>query len=168
MKKPDTFLAAFDLINGEPDPDNARLLLERYCHAFDNQEEIPYELFLYLRNSFRRYLDKEVNKMDVALGLLKKKGRPKADSQVRINMATEVLRSRLQGKSHQDALYNASEKLKCCETTVGEAWAAWKQTAIIQIRMERPTDKYPWTKEEIERVDKIFSKESWYRKTSET
>ena len=82
--KPDIFLAAFDLINGEPDQDNAHLLLEYFCNAFDNQEEIPYELFLYLRNSFRRYLDKEVNKMDVALGLLKKKGRPNADSQARI------------------------------------------------------------------------------------
>ena len=148
---------------GTADPINADLLLECFCNSFDNQEKIPKELLRYLRNAFKAYINQE-KKIDVALGISRKKGRPKADPEKRIKMATEVLRLRLQDITHQAALEEISENFHCSQTIIGEAWAEYQFFAISHLARERSNDKYPWTLLEIERMNKMFSDRVWYIK----
>lgn len=152
---------AWNIREGEASPDDANSLLECFCNAVDNKETIPPELLNHLRDAFRTFLSKEKS-IEVALGITRKKGRPKADSEVKVQMATEILRCRLDGTSHQDALTSVADAFGWGETIVGEAWAKWQQDAIIMLRLERSLENYPWTPGEVRRLDEIFGNKSWY------
>ena len=161
------FSIAWDIRDGNANPADARRLLEKFCNDFDKgmfrtgMNEQDY-LLRHIRDSFCDYLDNEKKTIEAALGLVKKKGRPKADEQVRMKMAAEVLRYRMGGGSHQDALTEVSKTFCWGETIVGEAWAAWQFEAIIVLRCERPLDEFPWTPDEIKKMDEIFGDKPWY------
>ena len=108
--------------------------------------------------------------IESALGLRRKKGRPKADERLRIEMAAEVLRQRLAGVSHQEALEEVSCVFGWGTTTVGEAWANHKfgalECLLVERRLEQAKnhsapillDGNPWTEEEKDRMVKMFKK----------
>lgn len=157
---------AWDIREGKANPSDARRLLEKFCNEFDrgmfNSGMYTQDYLLrHLRDAFRAYLDKEKT-IEAALGLVKKTGRPKADEQVRMQMAAEVLRCRINGMSHQDALSEVSTNFGWGETIVAEAWAAWQPEAIYRLRNERPRDESPWTLTEIQKMDEIFGDKPWY------
>ena len=77
----------------------------------------------------------------------------KTESQ--IALAKEVLRSRLNGESHINAVANACVNFNRERTVVGEAWTRHKYDAISELRYERGWDK-TWTPEDAQRLDKIF------------
>lgn len=153
---------AWDIREGVASPEDARRLLECFCNAFDDRESFPPELLHHLRDAFRAFLDGEKT-IEAALGIARKTGRPKADPEMRGQMATEILRLRLfDGVSHQDALAIVSERFGWGETIVAEAWREHQQDAIVMIRLERALESYPWTPEEVQRLDEIFADKSWY------
>ena len=57
-------------------------------------------------------------------------------------LAKEVLRLRLKEMNHQDALNEVAKKFYSSASVVGEAWAEYKQDAVISLRQERPQDTY--------------------------
>lgn len=152
---------AWDIREGEASPEDARSLLECFCNAFDDKESIPPELLRHLRDAFSTFLKGEKS-IEAALGIARKTGRPKADAEIRAQMAREILRLRLGGTSHQNALAAVSERFGWGETIVAEAWKCHQQDAIALIRMERHLESYPWTPEEVTRLDEIFADKSWY------
>jgi hypothetical protein len=157
----------FDVQAGEANPDDARRLLAHFCNCIDKGERIHPRLLRHLRDSFRAYLD-DRRTLESALGLVKKKGRPKADENTRIQMAAEVLRRRLGGMSHQDALCEVALMYeKKSESIIGEAWAEWAEYGLHLLRLERPQKEYPWLPEEVERLIEIFGNKSWLIKPGE-
>jgi hypothetical protein len=157
---------AWDVREGKANPVEANLLLEKFCNEFDsgmfNSGNLTQDYLLrHLRDAFRAYLNKGKT-IESALGLVKKKGRPKADEQVRMQMAAEVLRHRMAGVSHQEALSNVSARFGWGETIIAEAWVAWQFEAIILLRIERTGDDFPWTSTEIQKLDEIFGGKPWY------
>ncbi len=162
----DIWHVAWDVREGKADPVKASLLLEKFCNEFDsgmfNSGNLTQDYLLrHLRDAFRAYLNKEKT-IASALGLVKKAGRPKADEQDRMQMAAEVLRKRMAGKSHQVALFEVSAILSCGETIIAEAWAAWQLEAIDLLRLERTGNDFPWTPTEIQKLDEIFGGKPWY------
>ena len=79
-------------------------------------------------------------------------------------MAVEILRLRHQGRTHQDALANVSDKFGWSQTIIGEAWAKYQCYAISYLAIERPRNEYPWTQSEVDKLDEMFSNKSWYLK----
>lgn len=156
---------AWDVIEGTAEKSNAEALLALFCDCVDNRQPVPRDLAVHLRDSFRRYLADEKT-IGAALGLAKKKGRPMADQELPIKMATEVLRLRMKKVSHEGALANVSGKFRCGVTAVSDAWRKHQQDAIISIRLERHLDKFPWTAREMDMLDSIFAGKSWYITTS--
>ena|SRR3569833_302148 len=152
---------AWDIREGVASPEDARRLLECFCNTFDDRESFPPELLHHLRDAFRAFLDGDKT-IDAALGIARKTGRPKAAPEIRMQMATEILRLRLDGTSHQEALATVSERFGWGETIVAEAWRAHQLDAIVMIRMERHLESYPWTPDEVARLDEIFANKSWY------
>lgn len=151
------FSITCDVNDGTADKADAEKLLAQFCAYVDNQQPLPRDLAVHLRDAFRRYLGGEKT-IDSALGLVKKKGRPAANEDEQTLMATEVLRRRFLGTSHQDALSFVAEKLNCAESTVGEAWKKHKLDAWIVFRMERNPDESPWSEDELNRLVKIIEK----------
>lgn len=156
---------AWDVIDGKADKADAENLLALFCDCVDNRQPVPRDLAVHLRDSFRRYLAGEKT-IGAALGLAKKKGRPKADQELPIKMATEVLRLRMRKTIHEGALANVAGKFECGVTAVSDAWRKHSQDAIISIRLERHLDKFPWTAREMAMLDSIFVGKSWYIGTS--
>ncbi len=152
---------AWDIREGVASPEDARRLLECFCNVFDGKESFPPELLHHLRDAFRAFLDGEKT-IEAALGIARKKGRPKADPEMRGQMATEILRLRLDGTSHQEALATVSEQFGWGETIVADAWREHQLDAIVMIRLERHLETSPWTPEEVQRLDEIFAGKSWY------
>ena len=66
--------------------------------------------------------------------------------------------ARLDGASHEGAVFEASEKFHRESSVIGEAWAAHKQDALLSVRVERGFDKDPWTEWEKRLLSEIFSK----------
>src|SRR3569833_4679747 len=75
-----------------------------------------------------------------------------------MRMATEILRLRMSGVSHQEALAQVSEQLACGISVLGEAWSSYKHYAVVLLRKERPLERYPWTDQEAHRLREIFDR----------
>lgn len=150
---------AWEIRDGEADPEDARRLLELFCECRDGS--CPPELIQHLRSAFSAYLEGR-RTIESALGLARRKGRPKADADMRQRMAAEILRYRLAGMSHQECLARVSEKFGWGETIVGEAWRDNQQNALIILRLERALNEYPWTASEVERLNEIFASAQWF------
>jgi len=157
LTQADIIQIAFEIREQTAEPEDARRLLSQFCDFYDRNEAIPHELIMHFRDSFRVHLAGE-QKLESALGLKRKKARPKADPKLRTVMATELLRLRLMKMSHQDALQEVSEKLGGGVSVIGEAWNAHKQDALICLRLERTLDASAWTPDEITRLTEIYGK----------
>jgi hypothetical protein len=178
---------AFAARDGEASKDDARTLLELFCECVEQGQisaRVPVadRLLEHVREAFRAYLDGQrvgnrgrteiapgvfgipeikIGSIGAALGLIRKRGSPKrADEQMRMQMAAEVLHHRLNGMSHQEALAAANEELRIGVTTISEAWAAYKSSALHLVRIDRGT--HDFTKLEKERLCEIFLNEEWF------
>jgi len=160
LTQADIIQIAFEIREQTAEPEDAIRLLQHFCNLVDRNKTIPDPLHKHLRDSFRIYLAGE-QKLESALGLKRKRARPKADPKIRTVMATELLRLRLIKVSHQDALNEVSEKFGWGVSVIGEAWNAHKQDALICLRLERTQDASAWTPDEITRLTEIFGKEPW-------
>jgi hypothetical protein len=94
-------------------------------------------LLLYLRDSIRRYQDNEERRMESAFGLKRRKGRPGVPEQRQIRFATEVLRLRLSGMGHQEALQQVAERYGHAASVIGEAYGKWRLSAVAMLRIEQ-------------------------------
>ena len=128
-------------------------------NRLNDDQSSQFELLLrHLRDSFQNYLSGNRKTMESALGLKRKKARPKADPEMRIDMAYEVLSLRLVKMSHQDALHEVSEKFGRGITVIGEAWVTHKFDVLAKMRFERLANSRPWKPDEFKRLKEIFCK----------
>jgi hypothetical protein len=177
---------AFAAQEGEASKDDARTLLALFCECVEHglisaRNPVADRLLEHVREAFRAYLNGErvgkrdgkrkrdgkpgiveidISSIESALGLVRKRGRPKADEQMRMQMAAEVLRYRLDGEMpHQEALAAVERKFGWGQTIIGEAWRDYKQSALLLVRLDRDPDGF--TMQEKEKVCKIFEDEEW-------
>jgi len=148
----ETFSVALDIQKSKTNIEDGKELMLQFCYYIDHEIPPSKEILWHARDVFKAILDKE--KPAQALGLTRKKGKPKNDDS-KIALAKEVLRSRLNGESHINAIANACVNFNRERTVVGEAWTRHKYDAISELRYERGRDK-PWTPEDAQRLDKIF------------
>jgi len=148
-------------------PDDARQILEHFCDLHDlwltnrlnDDQSSQFKILLqHLRDSLHNYLSGNRKTLESALGLKRKKARPKADPEIRIDMAYEVLILRLTKMSHQDALREVSEKFGWGITVISEAWATHKFDVLAKMRFERSANSRPWKPDEFKRLKEIFCK----------
>lgn len=163
----DIFQISQNIREGLAKPDEANCLMELFClfvnkegrptkelFGYRPDELMPKELLWHFRDAFKAILDKEKTP-ERALGLTRKKARPKADHKVRVSMAHGILQLRLQGISHQEALQQISVKFGWGVTIIGEAWVQNKFEAMLEERFERSND-HPWTSEEKNILIEMF------------
>jgi hypothetical protein len=128
---------AFAIRDGEANPEDARLLMDLFCESV-KRGAVPDRLMKHFQGSFQRYLDTGCT-INGALGLTRnKRGAPKRDEQRIIELAAALLRARLAGELHQEALETAAAKCGSNETDVGEAWGKHRLAAVMVVRNERP------------------------------
>lgn len=163
-------LIAFSVREGNASKDDARALLTLFCQCVEHgqisaRNPVADRLLEHVREAFRTCLKGE-RSVESALGLVRKPGRPNADAsrneadeQTRMQMAAAVLRHRLAGSSHQDALAAVENKFCWGQTIIGKAWATNKQNALILLRNDRIPDGF--TVKEKARLVELFKDEEW-------
>jgi hypothetical protein len=102
-------LIAFAIRDGIAKPEDAKRLMAHFCELVERRQPLPPRLLEHFREAFRFYLD-GTKKLESALGVVRKRGRPRRDEIKRAEMAAEVLRQRLTGKTHEQALLHTVEE----------------------------------------------------------
>lgn len=154
----------------EADPRDVRRLLEYIYDLVDRQNPptvwiLPPEIQRYVMDSLRVFLDGSAKSLDAAFGLKQRRRGPrKKVAAERRSMATEVMRLRLAGSNHRKALGVVAKQFIKSESVISDAWAAWKDDALIALRLERPLDKFPWSDKEVQLLEEIFEKEQAFLK----
>jgi hypothetical protein len=164
-------LIAFASREGRANADDARALLTLFCQCVEHRlisarNPEADRLLEHVREAFRAYLDGDRN-IESALGLVGKRGRPKADArrneadvQMQMQMAADVLRHRLNAMSHQDSLAMVEQRFGWGQTIISEAWASYKLSALILLKIDR--DSVGFTTDEIAQLYEIFRGEEWF------
>lgn len=146
---------ACDAQDGISDPDEVRRMLTLFCECQENNQPIPKEILLHFRMAFRVYLDGEKS-IEAGLGLVKKKARPKADPNLRTDMALMILKLRLDGISHQKAVAGTVDHYGWGKTITEKAWADHKSDAWVRLRIEQHIGAYPTQSNQVERLIAIL------------
>ena len=121
--------------------DTARLLIEQFVAQSFSPDPVSRALVVHLRDAFNAYLNKE-RTLEVALGLEKRKGRPRASVETRQQMAGNVLRLYvLECQPMAEAIGRTSDHYGWEKTTVETSWRTHKHdafaTLVTTLRRER-------------------------------
>jgi hypothetical protein len=153
---------AFAARDGTADPDDVRAALLLFCQCSLERKAIPARLIGFAAESFCRFFElkghygpdeRVAMTLESAFGLARKKGRPKADEQRRIRIAAEVVRLRLSGVSHQEALAGTAETFCCATAVVARAFRDHRMSAVTLVRSEFPS---PPSEDEVTRLEGIL------------
>lgn len=144
-----------DIKKGIADPLDAKRLMIMFCEYVNNKKEPPKELMIHFKDVFNSILLSSKT-VQASLGLARKKSRPKAETENRVDMAYMVLLSRLDGESHQNALSAAAVKFGYTETIIGKAWKEYKQVALDTFRVQRYLESKKITQKEEIKIAKIL------------
>ena len=156
-----------DVSNGTAKASDVKRVLDVFCHPEGKDGRAYQEALKFLQRRLTVFIRDNIP-LEKALGLVKRQGRPEADGEIPRNMAAAILRMRLAGRSHQDALAAVSKKFGWGESSVGDAWRVYKMDAVLMLRLERANGSIPWSNQEIERLCKIFKDDKWFVKPGES
>jgi hypothetical protein len=148
---------AFAVREGIAKKEDAKRLMAHFCELVERREPFPARLLEHFREAFNVYLN-GTKRLEAALGVVRKKGRPPGDEIKRAEMAAEVLRERLAGKTHERALIHMVEEFGWNETVVSEAWRDYRMSALDLVIIERASAKREpkFTYKERQRFREIF------------
>jgi len=164
--------AAFSVRKGEASREDAKRLLELFCQCVDNRtisarNQVAERLLEHVREAIQGYLSgencdrKDITKLDSAFGMVRgQRGRPAADSArneadepEQMKMAADVLRERLQGKTHQKAVDSVANRWGWASSIIGKAWKRHRLSAVVSVRNDAQRN---WTEEEVDRLRRIL------------
>jgi hypothetical protein len=162
LSRLDLGLIAWAVRDGKAEPDQAKRLMVLFRDRVRDGEPLPQELLRHFADAFDAYLSGS-RTLDAALGVSRSgRGRPALAEQEGIRRAAEVIRERLAGSSHQDALTAVSSRLHKSESVIGESFAAHRLNGLILLRCERPAGPCPWTPREVSTLIEMFSDQPWF------
>ncbi len=159
-------LIAWDIRDGNSDPKQTERLLQRFVEITEHgspYNDAAFELLLqYLRYAFIQYLSGK-QRIANALGLIRKRGRPKIRADRHNDIAVGVLRHMVGGKTLRHASTALASGYHIGANKIQDIWAANKWPAFLMESASR-SQKYPgrkcqWSDAEINRIKKIYSRE---------
>jgi len=123
-------------------PEDVQLFMEYYCHLYQSSEGIPLktlrEILKLIDQSFNKYLDrKQLNgALEAAFGFTRKQGDRNLGRRNE-DIATDVAKYRLQGKTLTDAVSEVSvQRDDLSLSIINKAWKKYKETAYIRAQIE--------------------------------
>jgi len=122
--------------------EDVKLFMEYYCHMYQSSEGIPLktlrEILKLINQCFSKYLDRKQfdGALEAAFGLTRKQGDRKLGRRNE-DIATDVAKYRLQGKSLTEAVAEVSDQRDDLNhSTINEAWRKFKETAYIRAQIK--------------------------------
>ncbi len=139
------------------EPEDAVRLMLLFCDLVKNDKEIPKELKDHFVSAFKKIANNELS-ADRALGIKKTNNRPKADEGERIDIALEVLKYRLKGKTYKDSVEIVAAEKEIATTKVKDSWRQVKEQAMDVEIMDRYTKHLVFSEREKKLINKMFEK----------
>ena len=131
-----------DIDENTAQPEDVELFMEYYCHMHQSSNDIPSKTLLEIQKliaqSFDKYLDRRQfdGALEAAFGFTRKQGDRKLGRRNE-DIATDVARYRLQGKSLPKAVTKVSDRRdNLSHSTINKAWKKFKETAYIRAQIE--------------------------------
>ena len=131
-----------DIDKNTAKPEHVQLFMEYYCYLYQSSEGIPLntlrETLKLISQSFNNYLDRKKfdGALEAAFGLTRKQ-RDRKLGRRNEDIATDVAKYRLQGKSLTEAIAKVSDRRdNLSHSTIEEAWRKFKETAYIRAQIE--------------------------------
>ena len=131
-----------DIDENTAQPEDIQLFMEYYCHLYQSSEGIPiktlHEILKLINQSFNKYLDRKQfdGALEAAFGFTRKQGDRKSGRRNE-DIATDVAKYRLRGKSLSEAVAEVSEQRgNLSHSTINKAWKKFKETAYIRAQIE--------------------------------
>ena len=123
-------------------PEDVQLFIEYYCHLYQSSEGIPPktlpEILKLINQSFNKYLERKQfsGALEAAFGFTRKQGDRNLGRRNE-DMATDVAKLRLQGKSVTDAVAEVSgQRDDLSHSIINKAWKHNKEIAYIRAQIE--------------------------------
>lgn len=155
-------LINWDIREGNPDPVQSRRVLQYFMEYTDNDRvSLPREVFDFLRMGIAAYLaNPRDGVLERALGLRKKRNRPKEMERRNHQIAWDVLRERLKGSALRHACIEVASKYHIGDNKISDIWAKHKGDVLCFESMNRVLDsenrKALWSEPEVARLKKIY------------
>jgi len=131
-----------DIDDEKARPEDVQLFMEYYCHLYQSNEGIPLkalrEILKLIDQSFNKYLERKKfsGALEAAFGFTGKQGDRKLGRRDE-DIATDVAKYRLQGKSVADAVNEVSgERDDLSHEAIEKAWSKYKETAYIRAQIQ--------------------------------
>ena len=145
--------------------EDVELLMSYYCHLFDSEKTIPYEMQKLINQIFKEYLERTANNrqmygaLNAAFGLTGKQG-VRDVNQRNQKIATDVARHYLNGKSNNFSIDEVCRKYELGKTTVTDAWRVYKIEGVFNYQRELRNSGKEFSKSQLKRAVKIEEKEN--------
>ena len=145
-------------------PADVQLFMEYYCHLYQSSEGIPVEtvseILKFINQSFNKYLERKETRgaLEAAFGFTRKQGDRNLGRRNE-DMATDVAKFRLQGKSVTEAVAEVSgQRDDLSHSTINEAWRKYKDTAYIRAQIENGARGKSLSKKQFKIMQKDLKK----------
>ena len=131
-----------DIDEEKAHPEDVQLFMDYYCHLYKSDEGIPLktlrEILKLIDQSFNKYLKRKQfsGALEAAFGFTGTQGDRKLGRRDE-DIATDVAKYRLQGKSVTDAVTEVSdERGDLSHEIINKAWSKYKETAYIRAQIQ--------------------------------
>lgn len=145
---------------GKHEPEEMKRFLERFLNIVNSKEPNDSAeqalVFRYLAEGFTDYLNTPEDEKDLekSLGLKRTRGRPN-NQEKQIEIAADVLRLLVEGKTLADALFTISDKTGQHKSQIEKSWYANVLSAYLYLNN---IDKSPFTDEQKIKIQEILDK----------
>jgi len=160
----------FDLDDKKNIREDIELVMEYFCHQWAKNEKVPKEFFQLLNQIFQSYLSRKqfYGALESAFGFTGKQGERNNEKRDE-DLATDIVRLYLAGKSITNAKIIVMRESKLGKTTIEDAWRKHKVFAIVRVRIELRYEGKEFTEKQIKLAEKLVKKSneifhSLYRK----
>lgn len=150
-----------DIEDGNPDPDQAKRLLQHFVACIEGAHPLPQPLLKHLTQAMTAYLkapkDGELERL---LGLKLARKRPTSTTRRNHQIAWDVLALRLKGHTLESASGELADRYHIGDNKIRDIWAEYKGMALnleaVSRAHESPDSKAHWNDEEVRQLKKIY------------
>ena len=153
-----------DIDKNTAQPGDIQLFMEYYCHLHQSSEGIPsktlHEILKLINQSFNKYLDRKQfdGALEAAFGFTRTQGDRKPGRRNE-DIATDVAKYRLQGKTLTDAVSEVSvQRDDLSLSIINKAWKKYKETAYIRAQIEFGARGNSLSKKQFKKMQKDLKK----------
>lgn len=153
------FQIAWKIQEADHDPEDAKLLLHKFCDLYKKSEPIPPQLLRFINDSFCAYLNGEHKQLETAFGLTNKTRTKSYSEEVAFQICEYIWERRLAGDKPGTVMHDAINHFGWGKNTTETIWKGNRWDALISYRLQLRDSGRDLSADEIKIANKILKAE---------